>query len=228
MSISLITRAANGAPLSAAQNDQNLNAIQSEVNTLDTNVANLQTSAATFVSTTALNAQFAGVSGGKQQISWANVLNKTATTAVAFKVRLNTAAITINSSSTPTNTAIVYDLVRYDSASAFSTISGAYTIPVAGVWHFDASLQVQFVSGTVTGGENQVMTLLVNGGTEQQWTFDLNVNTGIRIMPLSTDVKLSVGDTVSIILQMSQGSSTSVWQIANNTNTTLAGHLVGL
>ncbi len=76
MSLTLVKRASNGAPISAIQHDANMTAIEASVNANAANIATNTTDISNRLTITDFDAAFEGDSlSGKKQVDYANILN---------------------------------------------------------------------------------------------------------------------------------------------------------
>lgn len=227
MSLTLITRSGNGAPLSAAQNDQNMNAIMTEVNSTESTVAALETSLGNCVTTANLNASFSGVSGGGQQlVDYSNLINVPAgIPAYPFRAVLSGSdqSLTVTGGLAFTS-GININSTTFDPSSSFNTSTYTWTAPVSGYFLITTSTQVGLVSGSPTF-ISMIIDLNKNGGGYVQQTFDTASDTGTRIYRMTEMIFMNRNDTLTMAIQIQQ-TGDSVWSIAANPNTSLAGFLV--
>lgn len=221
MSISLVTRAGNGAPLTANQFDSNMNIIQTQVNLDSAAIVILQ---GTAITATSLGTYFEGVSGGKQQVDWARVVNKPAelTQRYCFKAVPSGADQTITSSG---SLGVLLDSAIFNTGSGFNTGTHRFTAAVAGYYQLNFSAQVQLVSGSPTA-VSIIAYATVNGSHMINATLD-NTGTGTRIYRGSSLEHLNVSDTVDLNVDFTY-SGTATWSISGsgNPNTSLSGFLV--
>lgn len=219
MAITLVTRAGNGAPLTANQFDSNMGIIQTQVNLNSTDIAALQS---TRVTSTALNAYFEGISSGKQQVDWARVVNKPTqfTNPGAFKANKTDADQTISSS----GGSLIphFNTELFDYGSNYDPTAYLFTVPITGVYMIGYSVQVALSSGTPTG-ISIISNIQVNGANLDQATFD-NSGTGTRIYKSATLLPLVAADNVRILLDFTF-TGTATW-LVQTTNTSFWGQRI--
>lgn len=226
MALALTKRVANGAPLSNAQHDANLTAIEGAVNTNETNIAAVVAEVDVLQDTgvaggSALNSQFEGIVSGKQTVDWDNVVNKPASTdaVYAFRAKKSTAAQTVAGNS---SAIISMDAEDFDTATVFDLVSSTFTAVVAGYYQFNYSVQVAQASGTPTD-IGMVISLRVDGSPKDQWTMDDEV---FVIAKGSTLLLLDAGDVVDLHIDITQ-TGVGDWEVADNgDNTAISGFLV--
>lgn len=218
MSLSLITRAGNGAPLTANQFDSNMNGIAAAVNTNTTAITG-KTSDATVATF------FEGVSSAKYQVDWARLTNKPAEIAqrYCFNAYMSASDQVYSGGSGTVN--INFDSTTFNLGSAFDTTNHWFLAPVAGYYQINASTQVQLVSGSPTA-VSILSYVKINGTHVMISTLD-NTGTGTRIYRASSLQKINAGDTINMSVDFTWTGSAS-WSIsgAGNPNTSLSGFLV--
>ncbi len=225
MAISLVTRAGNAAPLTATQHDDNLEAIEGAVNTLQDDLADLTTDVETLTATVtddvALNSQFEGIVTGKQTIHWDNVTNKpTGNTVFCAKKSIADQLVASGSSAV-----IEFDAEDFDPASVFSLDDDEFVTPADGYYQFNWSAQVELDTGAPTG-IGITVSLRVNGTIKEQGVLDLADNTGTRIYKGGKVLFLTTGQAVDLHIDIS-GTGSADWKVAaNGDNTFLSGFLV--
>lgn len=223
MSLSLLTRAANGAPLSASQNDANLLAIQTEVNSTEGTVTALTSAFNLCVTAAAFNGYFSGITGGKQQVDYSNVIN--IPSVYPFRVtQTGIDQVLSVTGGTPYQAIVTLNTVDFDPSSAVNVGAYTWTAPAAGKYMLLGSGQIQLSSGSPTA-ISMVISLFKNGTSMSNETIDLNSNTGTRIFRLPEFVNLSQGDVITLVIQISQ-TGNSVWTVSANENTALSGYRV--
>lgn len=226
MSLTLTTVASNGGPLSSGQNDANMDAIMTEVNATEANVSSLQTAVAATVTQTELNDAFAGVSAGKQQIAWANVLNPPPVAPVyPFRVTVTGSdQQLVVTDSVPFTATVTLNSIDFDPASAVNAAASTWTAPVAGYYMLNAATQIYLASGTPTT-ISMYLNIMKNGTSVVSATIDLNNNTGNRIWRINDLISLNLGDVVTLQVAISE-TGDATWAIAANENSNLNGFLV--
>lgn len=221
MSIALVTRAGNGAPLTANQFDSNMGIIQTQVNLNSAAITVLQ---GTAITATSLGTYFEGVSSGKQQVDWARVVNKPAELSqrYCFKAVASGADQTITATG---SIDVALDNALFNTGSAFNTGTHQFVAVVAGYYQINFSAQVQLVSGSPTA-VSILAYARIDGGHSIIATLD-NTGTGTRIYKGSSVQKLNVGSTVDVGLDFSY-SGTATWSVSgsSNPNTSLSGFLI--
>jgi hypothetical protein len=95
----------------------------------------------------------------------------------------------------------------FNDGNAFDNVTNSFIAPVAGVYHFTASFNLQSPSGTYPVNIN----FKVNGSTMAQNTIpNYVVGSYVSIIILETTIKLSAGDAVTVTaLQASTSSATT-------------------
>ena len=225
MSISLITRSGNGAPLTAAQHDTNLTTIKGAVDILQSDVATVQ---ADKLNTAAFDALFEPTVSGKKQIDWDNVINKPVTTLAAFSAyhSSTTQDIIITGSGVGLTGSAQVELntESFDPDNVFDTTTYTMTAPVTGYYQVNGGLQLDFVSGTPTL-MSILVSIRVNGNPIISSLLPVDSARETRIYSLSSLFQLNLGDTVDLYVDIGQ-TDAGTWRIAANGNTRLSGHLV--
>lgn len=226
MSLTLTTVAGNGGPLTSTQNDANMNAIMTEVNATEATVSSLNTTVSATVSTTALNAMFAGVSGGQQQVSWGSIVGMPTRNVYPFRMTQTGAnqQLTVTGG-TPLTTTVTLNNVIFDANSICNTGASTATLPVTGVWMLNGAIERDLVSGAPGSPIGMNMIMLRNGAEIFRETVDLNSNTGTVVWRINELVNATVGDVISLQINIVQPGS-SVWELQANPNTSLSGFLV--
>lgn len=133
---------------------------------------------------------------------------------IAFSSGLQAGAFIPNN--TPTN--IAFDSVEYNLGGGYNPITGEFTAPVEGVYHFDASVWWFF-----TAGGDYELDFVVNG-TPKYIEIQSFANGEVSNMSRSTDIYLKVGDKVRIRLLHLSGFIELIYPDAGNS--TFTGHLV--
>jgi len=115
-------------------------------------------------------------------------------------------------------TDIVFNAENYDDGASYDPTTGFYTIPSAGLYHFDASARL---TGTATAGMTVVIVFTVNGSYKKMKRMlseldDFSVD-------ISADLKLNAADVVKV--QVYCGEVTDATYI-NNICTFFTGHKV--
>lgn len=225
MAITLITRAGNGAPLTATQHDTNLTTIKGAVDTLQTDVANLDTDK---LDVTAFDALFEPTVSGKKQIDWDDVINKPVTTLAAFSAyhSSTTQDIIITGSGAGLTGSAQAELntESFDPDNVFNTTSYVMTAPITGYYQINGALQLEFVSGTPTL-MSILVSIRVNGTPVSSTLLPVDSARETRIYNLSSLLQLTAGNTVDLYVDIGQ-TDAGTWRIAANGNTRLSGHLV--
>jgi hypothetical protein len=221
MSLSLTKRIPNGAPLTVAQHDANLTAIEGAVNANITDIATINTSLSTTVAT---NSQFEGLSGGKQTVKWDNVTNKPASLTAKYPFRAGKSAadqlVAGNSSAI-----ITYDAEEFDPNNVFDTTTSQFTAPLHGYYNLVYSTQVELDSGAPTA-ISIIVTLRINGVGYDTVTIDLADNTGTRIYKSAVLLELNANDVVDYNIDISQ-TGVGDWKVsANPSSSYVSGFLV--
>ena len=226
MSLSLTTVASNGGPLSSTQNDANMTAIMTEVNSTEATVSSLNTAVTAAVSATALNAMFAGLSGGQQQINWGNVIGMPTRNVYPFRMSQTGAnqQLTVVGG-TPFYGIVTLNNVIFDVNGLCNTGSSTVTLPVTGNWMLNGSVQRDLVSGAPGSPIGMDMIMLRNGSEIFRSTVDLNANTGAVTWRINELINATIGDVISLQIHITQPGS-SVWEIIAGPNTSLSGFLV--
>lgn len=137
-------------------------------------------------------------SGGTVSLPSGSLSAAALTTPYKFSVYRN-AALTISSvANTPTN--ISPDTVVFDTGSNFS--SGKFTAPVAGFYHFDASISVANV-----GSQDSYIMLYKNGTEHKRGTQKTpGIANTTESYQVSAIVQAAIGDTFEIYVTMVVGS----------------------
>lgn len=227
MSIVLVKRSTNGAPISAAQNDANMTAIEGAVNTNTSAISTLSSTTtaalATKLNTADLVTYFEGTDGGKMQVDWARVVNVPERLDGDGLFRAyKTGAQSISS---PGIVAVEFNAVTPNVGAHFTTSGGSYyTVPEDGVYTFNVSLQTASTSGSPTG-INIVCSLLNNGFPIDQVTAGTSV-AGTTIYKMSSIHDLTEGDLVTVSVEFDwTGSAT--WEVqASGFNTAFSGYRI--
>lgn len=232
MSLTLITRAGNGAPLSATQNDQNMNDIMTEVNATEVAVADnttaistINTTIATLPTTASVNALFdnVGGAGGKGQIDASNVINLPGGT--AFRAVPNGVDQQLSvTGGVDFHGTVVLNSIDFDTKSAFNTGSYAFTAPVTGIYMLTCSGQIYLQSGSPTG-ITTIINIAVNGAGRANEVLNQGNDTGNAIYRIADVMLLTTGDVVTVTIDISQ-TGDSIWGVSANENTDLSGFLV--
>jgi len=115
-------------------------------------------------------------------------------------------------------TEIEFNSENYDHGDGFNPITGHYTAPSAGVYHFDASVRL---SGTATVGQTTVIVFVVNGSQKRMKR--MLSETEAYSIDISSDLKLNAGDQVNVEIYCQ--TETSAMYI-NNICTFFSGHKV--
>jgi len=116
-----------------------------------------------------------------------------------------------------TNVRILFQTENYDFNNNFA--SSTYTVPINGIYHFDAKVQI---NGAVSTGVLFTSYVYVNGANAVEGTLIIpGTFAGVQ---LSTDISLTAGDTVEIYAQQdSAGVETTK---TGSEQTFFSGHLV--
>jgi hypothetical protein len=225
MAITLITRASNGAPLTAAQHDTNLSTIKGAVDTLQTDVATAQSGK---LATSTFDSLFEPTVAGKKQITWANVINKPVTTLAAFSAYHSSTTqdivITGSGAGLTGSAQVQLNAESFDPDNVFNTSTYVMTAPITGYYQINAGLQLDYISGTPS-----LMSILfsirVNGNPVSSSLLPVDSALESRIYNLSTLLKLTATNIVDLYVDIGQ-TNAGTWRIAANSNTSLSGHLV--
>lgn len=225
MAITLITRAGNGAPLTATQHDSNLSTIKTAVDSLQTDVTALDTDK---LDVTAFDALFEPTVSGKKQIDWDNVINKPLVAQATFSAyhSSTTQQIVITGSGVGLTGSAQAEInsESFDTDNVFNTTTHQMTAPLTGIYQFNAGLQLDFVSGTPTD-ISILVSIRVNGLPITSSQLPVDSARERRIYNFSTLVDLSATDIVDLYVDISQ-TGAGTWEIAANGNTRLSGYLV--
>lgn len=226
MSLTLTTVAGNGGPLSSTQNDANMNAIMTEVNATEATLAASNTTLASTVSQTALNAMFAGVSGGQQQINWGNIIGMPARNVYPFRMSQtgSNQQLTVTGG-TAFNATVTLNNIIFDVNSICNTTASTATLPVTGNWMLNGSVERDLVSGAPGSPIGMNFIMQRNGAEIFRSTVDLNANTGTCVWRINELINATAGDVISLSINIVQPSN-SVWEIQAQPNTSLSGFLV--
>lgn len=226
MSLSVVTRASNGAPLTATQNDTNLTNIQTEVNATESTIATLTSGIALCITQASFNSYFSGLNGGKQQVDWANVINQPS----SYPFRATMTGIDQVCSvtgGTPFSATISLNTVDFAvPGSAINVSANTWTAPATGNYLLNGSGQIQLTSGSPTSIA-MLVNILKNGSGLSSATIDLGSNTGTRIFRITDFVALTQGDVITLNIQINQ-TGNSTWTVSANENTDLSGFMVQL
>ena len=102
-----------------------------------------------------------------------------------------------------TLTDVTFEAEDYDDLNAFNLGTETFTAPVAGVYHFDISVEINQAD---SDGAVCVLHLVVNGTDEVVQEFEYNTGYSYRSYNFSCDLKLAAGDDVKV--QVFHNSST--------------------
>ena len=134
---------------------------------------------------------------------------------IGFAVYRSASDVTVPAA---TYTTIVFNSEHYDDGNGYSTSTGSYTAPSAGVYHFDACIRL---NGTATDEQVTVVGLFVNGIQQRHKRMPSDIAS--FSIDISADLKLLSGDvvTVQVYCQTATGAS-----FTNNYSTYFTGHKV--
>lgn len=194
MSLTLTKRIPNGSPLTATQNDANMTAIETAVNTNTTAVAQA-----------ALASTFEAVVGGKTQIDFVNVINVPSNS--PFRGLSNTDQ-NVNSN---TSAHVSVNTVTFDPTGSFSTAGGTFTAPAHGYYQINFSAAVAIVSGSPSD-----ISILFEARKNSVGfcaaAQDNAGDTGTRIYGGGDLVELAIGDVVDLYINIVD-SGGAVWKV---------------
>lgn len=216
MPIDLTLRSESAGPLTAVENDTNLTDIETAVNNLESDLADVGTDK---LDVTDFDAFFEGTSGGKKQVAWTSLTGvpTALSTPCYFLARKTDPDQTI---AAPGDISVNLTTEAFDVGGNFA--SSTFTAPVSGMYQIIASAQVALDSGTPSD-ISIVASLAVNGSPVEQVTLD-NSGTGTRIYKLPAILQLAPGDDVTFYVSFDwTGSAT--WKVEDN-NTSMGGCLL--
>lgn len=226
MSLTLTTVAGNGGPLSATQNDANMNAIMTEVNATEATLSAVSSTASGAVSASSFNSMFAGISGGQQLVSWSSIVGMPSRNVYPFRLSVNGSNQQLSvTGGTPFTTTVTLNNVIFDANGICNTGSSSVTVPATGNWMLNGSIERDLVSGAPGNPIGTNLIMLRNGGELFRATVDLNANTGNCVWRINELVNLTINDVLTLSINIVQPGN-SVWEIAANPNTSISGFLV--
>lgn len=121
-----------------------------------------------------------------------------------FKAVVGAGGFNVSSSA---NTTLIFTLKDYDDPVAF--FSSTFTAPSTGLYHFDALLHWSI--SAVGFPTEYIMYMVVNGAQRHGSILDLPAGaSGFRPQALSTDIKLTAGDNVEIVVFQNSGILQSI------------------
>lgn len=154
--------------------------------------------------------------GSSSIVTGAQIIDKTKNP-YKFSVYRN-AALSVAGS---TDVKVTYDTRTYDTGSNFDiATNNRFTAPIAGFYHFDASV-------TVPGTTNSTarLTLYVNNIVNKIGNQIYSSTTGTVLIPhMSVDVQLSLNDYVEIFVQQNTANPQAL--TVGSTNCWFTGHLI--
>lgn len=127
------------------------------------------------------------------------------------------------STSVPSNAAsqIIFGGVEYNDATAYSSTSGKFTAPSAGVYHFDVSAY-WLPPSTATGSTE--LRIVKNGASIA--VCDLPSSFNFSSQTLSANLKLAANDIITIMVFQANGIAQTVMGSATGVETRFSGYRV--
>ncbi len=123
-----------------------------------------------------------------------------------------------------TDTKIAFAQENYDPGNGFA--SGNYTVPVTGVYHFDAD--IPGTGALQTASTSYIMELRVNNVAVRSMSAVNAANTAYNGLGISCDLSLSAGNVVNVYFRQfnSQGNSMNIAGSSPENNPHFTGHRV--
>lgn len=224
MSLVLVKRATNGVPITAVQNDANMTAIESAVNTNTSNISTNTTDISNRVTLTALNAMFEGYTvGGKQKVDYASITN------VPTPVDVNTYPAAVYSSSTQTLSLALSSVspqkitlmtsVYVNPDGKYNNSTTRYVAVAYGIYMITASVQIDNATGVAAQMEGYIKPG-VNGATTVNGLpvggFSVASPPGSRWYPqVSGLIELNTNDYVEMFVSAHDGTNTGNVTLSN-------------
>ena len=94
---------------------------------------------------------------------------------------------------------IVYDTEVFDDGNSFDNTTGIFTAPKAGIYHFEAQIEIKY-----SGNQSNYISIYVNNAEVARFT-KTGSNNDLITLNVSKTLKLSVDDTVTIRLGGTSG-----------------------
>lgn len=221
MSLSLTKRVSNGAPLTTAQHDANLTAIESAVNATDATAATL----ATTVTGKADTSGFEAAVAGKYQVKWENVTEKPSTSSLLYCFRGQSSVDQTPSVVTTATTKVQLNSEGIDDDSIFDPSAYEVTIAQDGRYQLNFSVEVNYTSGTSTGlGARAVLRV---NGTNFLDCEDIITSSGSAIVLATGGLFTLAENDVLDLAVVFTSAGTTVFTIQGIPNSTFfSGYLV--
>ena len=114
---------------------------------------------------------------------------------------------------------VVFDTALFDTASAYNTTAGTYTVPVTGVYIFNASVWVQDISSAMTVGQLRLFTAGANVYAQSCGCdiYALSGGNGNAALTFGVTAYLTASTTVSIVCNVQNGGGNTAGFIGNAT-----------
>lgn len=225
MSLSLTLRTANGAPLTASQNDANLTGIQSAVNATDATVTALSSTVTAGLAAKADITNFETAVAGKLQVKWSNVTEKPSTSSSLFCFRGQSSIDQTPSVVTTATQQVHLNSTAFDDDTVFDTSAYTATIETTGKYQISFSVEVGYTSGTTTGLGARAK-LRVNGTNVLEAEEVITSTNGDVTLSNSSLLLLADNDVLDLAVEFRTGGTT-VFSIQGIPMTTfLTGYLV--
>lgn len=173
-------------------------------------------------SNTAIDAFFAGESGGKKQIDWSNVLNKPVNNDFRAQKQASVQTVTAGTG----DNLVVLDVEVFDTNNVFAT--NRFTCPTGGGGLYFLTAAVEFLkaSGTPTAVQSR-MGIRLNGSTDIGQTLFQSTDTGLaHTMACNTLIRLSPTNYIELTVNFEATPGAATYDIGNTPNTVMSGHRI--
>lgn len=125
--------------------------------------------------------------------------------------------------SSSVSTKLLLDTEHYDISNNFNTSTNEFTVPIDGIYHFDANCTIS--TGTNTSGAI-LLELKSNGNTLAQTTTEIHASADYNTNIISKDIKLVAGQIVNLAVFNSASTTLNIINTAPPYYICFSGHLV--